>query len=101
MRTIEELYLATDTALNEDDWCEIEDIILETMRHYVDFAEGDYEVWNPNEIKKLCQTVGDKVYQKWGARELKNIRLTVECVMGEYAARFLDIFWSSYLDIKF
>lgn len=101
MRSREELLKAIDVALEEDDWCDIEDIVLETLHHYPDFADEEYQSWNGNVIKEICQEVGDKVYEKWGVRELKNIRLTVECVMGEYAARFLDIFWSRYLGIKF
>lgn len=101
MRTLEELYTAVDVALDDDDWCEIEDIVLEALRHLPHLVDIDDVKWNANDVKDLCQTIGDKVFNKWGVRELKNIRLTVECEMSEYAARFLDTFWARYLDIKF
>ena len=101
MRTIQELYIAVDEALNENDWCEIEDIVLETLHHLPDFADDQYEMWNANDVKNLCQALGNKVFDKWGISELKNIRLTVECEMSEYAARFLDIFWSRHLGMPF
>lgn len=96
MKTISELAKRVDIALSDDDWCEIEDIVLETLHHLPDFADDEYELWNANDVKNSLQELGEKVYQKWGVRELKNIHLTVDCEMGNYAARYLAIFWSRY-----
>lgn len=96
MRTLNELIRTVDVALDDDDWCEIEDIVIESIRHMPDFANDKYEQWNINDIKDLIQDIGEKVYRKWGVRELKNIHLSVECELGDYAARYLAVFWNSY-----
>ena len=101
MRTKEEMSRAVDAALADEDWCEIEDIVLEALRYLPHLAGDGDETWNANDVKDLCQEIGDKVNAKWGVRELKNIRLTVECSISEYAARFLDIFWSQHLGTQF
>ncbi len=93
MSRLDELTKRVDIALADDDWCEIEDIIIEAMRHLPHLVEDRADAWDANEIKNLCQDIGDKVNQKWGVRELKNMRLSVEAELGDYAARILDNFW--------
>ncbi len=96
MKRLEELAKKVDIALADDDWCEIEDIIIEAMRHLPHLVEDRSTAWDANAIKDLCQDIGDKVNNKWGVRELKNMRLSVEAELGEYAARILDTFWFIY-----
>ena len=94
MRTLEELRDGIDTALDDDDWCEIEDIVLESLRHIGSYASGEYEPWETDDIKELCHELGDKVYDKWGMSELKAIHNTVYCELGGSAARLLEHFWN-------
>ena len=94
MKTLDELREGVDPALEDDDWCEIEDTILEALRHLPSFAFGDYEPWEQDDVKELCHEIGDKVYDKWGMKELKAIHNTVYCELGGVAARLLEFFWN-------
>ncbi len=94
MRTKEELYTDIDDALDDDDWCEIEDIVLEALHHIESYSDDEYEAWETGDVKAICHTLGDKVYDKWGMKELKAIHNTVYCDMGASAARLLEYFWN-------
>ena len=96
MKTLEDLRKGVDVALDDNDWCEIEDIVLALIRHMPGFAKGEYEQWNINDVKDSLQELGEEVHRKWGVRELKNIHLTVACELGDYAANYLATFWSRY-----
>lgn len=94
MRTLYELSTGVDEALAEDDWCEIEDIVLEALHHVESYAGGEYEVWETSDVKEMLHELGDKVYDKWGLKELKCIYDTVYSEMGYSAARLLEYFWN-------
>ena len=94
MRTLDELRNGIDVALDDDDWCEIEDIVIESLRHVSGFAGGEWELWETDDVKELCHELGDKVYDKWGMKELKAIHNTIYCELGPIAARLLEHFWN-------
>ena len=92
MRTLQELEQDLETAFEEDDWADVEDIVLEALRHLSGFAGGEYELWETSDIKEFCHDLGDEVYDKWGFSEMQAIYTTVRSVMGPVAARMLEHF---------
>lgn len=94
MRTIEELRSDAETAFEEDEWSDIEDIVLEALGHLSSFCRDEDQVWDSDDVKELCHDIGDGIYDKWGFREMQAVHNTVYCVMGGVAARTLEYFWN-------
>ena len=94
MERITDLVTEVETALDDDDYIEVSDLICEAFTHMSDFNRGECEVWDWSDIKEALHEVGELIYEKDGFDAMQGVHNDVYMGMGPLAARYLEKAWN-------
>ena len=94
MEQYTDLEIEVSSALDEDDYIEVSDLICEAFKHLSDFNYGDCEIWDWSDLKDALYDVGELIYEKDGIDAMKDVWKVVYMGMGPLAARYLEKAWN-------
>jgi hypothetical protein len=97
MEYITDLVTEVETALDDDDYIEVSDLICEAFTHMSDFNRGDCEVWDWSDIKEALHEVGELIYEKDGF-EYYRITDSRFKTYDDFRAYLLQYFTESFVD---